>query len=281
MTATKTAAKERPSRAGTAMLLAAIAASPLAACRTVARVEWRPLEQGGPARPVERAEELLQHVVERNDGYGTLRARAKISLELELGPDKSEKLTASALLRVHRPGHFRLELRAYSGELLFDLVGSRGRHRVLYVAPALLAPASALSDLLPVLAADLRHLLRLDPQPSVERRAVEETVSLASGSQPLFEIREYGRGEEPVRRWTVFAASLAVARMEVSDEGGERTITFGDYETDGRIVIPRSFHLARVGQTFYWLSCTFEELEVDAKLDGSIFDFGPAGAREP
>jgi hypothetical protein len=265
----------RPRAARFGLLLAAASVIGVSGCNHP-REAWRALENTAAARPLGRPEELLRRVLDANDGYGTLSGRIDLSLEIELGEYRSEKLSASGLVRVRRPGHLRFELRDRTGELLLDMIVARGKSRAREISPRLYDRRSALVELAPVIAEDLRLLFRLDPRPNVTRVAAEETVSLASGSTPLFEIREYGPGEEAVRRMTVFASSLAIARMEIADDVGERTVTFGDHETNGRVAIPRSYHLARVGTYFYWLAFTLESFEIDAGLGDSVFD--PAGS---
>jgi hypothetical protein len=100
---------------------------------------------------------------------------------------------------------------------------------------------------------------------------MEETVTIASGHAPLYELREY-QGAELVRQTTIFAATLAISRSEISDgHGGLRTITFGDYERHGTVLLPRQIHLSREGRVSYWLAIQVESVTVDPQLDRRLF----------
>jgi hypothetical protein len=219
---------------------------------------------------VRDADELLQRVLQANDGYGTLRTVHDVALELVLGGHRSEKRTFRGVLAVRRPGHFRLAILGPVGLKLVDLLYMAGKTKVVHVAPEL-ARSSRLPAILDSIAADIAAIYRLDPQLHPSRRRLEESVSYASGQAPLYELKEYRRGEL-ARQLTIFAATLAVARMEVVDERGDsRTIVFGDYETHGKLLVPRSVHVAIEGRVFYWLAIRVEAVDVDVKLDDHLF----------
>ena len=131
--------------------------------------------------------------------------------------------------------------------------------------------SSRIGELAGDIAGDIAAIFRLDPQPHPTRRVLEETVAIASGSAPLYELREYGDADL-LRQTTVFAASLAISRCEVGDgRGGLRTITYGEYQRHGKLLVPRQIHLSREGQVFYWLAIEVESASVDVKLDDRLF----------
>jgi len=155
------------------------------------------------------------------------------------------------------------------GVRLIDLLYARGKTRILHVDRAL-QRSSRLPGIIESVARDIRAIYRLDPLPKTERRVMEETVSFASGRAPLFELREY-HGADLVRQMDIFAATLAIARSQVTEGLEIRTVTFGDYETDGKLMIPRRIHVAKEGQVFYWLSIQVESVSIDEELDEELF----------
>ncbi len=228
------------------------------------------LDHLGRAIPVADADTLLRRVLETNDGYGTLETVHRVTIEIALGEGRSEKRSFRALLAIRRPGHFRLHILGPMGIRLIDLLYERGRVRVVKVADEL-ARSSRLPEILDSIAGDIATIYRLDPQPHPTSRKLEESVSLASRAAPLYELREY-QGATQVRQLTIFAATLAISRVEEQGPGGEqRTVTYGDYRGDGKLVIPWSIHLSREGKVFYWLSVQVESATVDQKLDDRLF----------
>jgi outer membrane lipoprotein-sorting protein len=224
----------------------------------------------GPAIAVRDAEDLLQRTLTTNDGYGTLRTVHQVTIEIALGNRRSEKRSFRAVLAVHRPGHFRLNVLGPMGLKLIDLLYSEGTTKVVYLATEL-QRSSRMPEILDSMARDIASIFRLDPQLFPGRRRLEETVALASGRAPLYELKEY-RGEEVARQTTIFAATLAIARMETTDEQGAiRTITYGDYERRGKLLVPRSIHVAHEGASFYWLAIHVESVDVDVDLDDHLF----------
>jgi hypothetical protein len=237
-----------------------------------------PVSHLGRAIPVADGAELLRRVIAVNDGYGTLETVHSVTIEIALGKDRSEKRSFRGLLAIRRPGHFRLQILGPVGSKLLDLLYLAGQVKVVATAP-MLERSSKLPVLAESIARDIAAIYRLDPQPEVDRRAIEESVALASGRAPLYELKEYRKGQL-VRQLTIFAASLAVSRCELADgAGGLRTITYGDYERHRArkgdlphaLLVPRSLHLAREGRDFYWLSIRVESLILDTDLDKRLF----------
>jgi hypothetical protein len=228
------------------------------------------VDHGGRAASVPDARVLLDRVLAANDGYGTLETVHRVALEIMLGRHRSEKRLFRGALAIRRPGCFRLTILGPMGVKMCDLLYAEGRTKVAYLAPEL-SRASRFPEIIDSIAADIAAIYRLDPQPSVTSRHMEETVTLASQRAPLYELKEL-RERELVRQMTIFAATMAVARSEVSDgQGGLRTITYGDYETDGKVLVPRSIHVSKEGKIFYWLSIEVESVALDQKLDEHIF----------
>jgi hypothetical protein len=222
--------------------------------------------------------ELLRRVIAANDGYGTLETVHAVTIEIALGKERSEKRSFRGLLAIQRPGSFRLQILGPVGTRLLDLLYLAGKVKVVETAP-MLARSSKLPELAESIARDIAAIFRLDPQPEVDRRGIEESVALASGRAPLYELKEHRQGEL-VRQLTIFAATLAVSRAEVADgAGGLRTITYGDYQqhgvrkagAPGSLLVPRSIHLSREGGVFYWLSIRVESLILDTELDKRLF----------
>ncbi len=236
-----------------------------------------PVAHLGRAIPVADATDLLRRVIAANDGYGTLETVHQVSIEIALGRERSEKRSFRGLLAIRRPGSFRLQILGPVGARLLDLLYlPPGRVRVMATAP-MLARSSKLPELAESIARDIAAIFRLDPQPEADRRSLEESVALASGRAPLYELKEHHRGTL-VRQLTIFAATLAVSRCELADgAGGLRTITYGDYERHprpgeaGALLVPRSIHLAREGGSFYWLAIRVESLILDTDLDKRLF----------
>jgi hypothetical protein len=229
-----------------------------------------PVSHLGAAIPLGSAAELLERVRVVNDGYGTLRTLHNVTVEIALGGDRSEKRSFRAALAIRRPGHFRLTILGPLGLKLIDLLYAAGKTRVLHVEPAL-QRSSRLPEIVDSIAADIAAMYRLDPQLYASRSRMEETIALASGRAPLYDLKEY-RGEEIVRQMTIFAATLAISRMEVIGPHNDiRTITYGDYESRGKLLVPRSFLVAKEGDVFYWLSIQVEQVDVDLKLDDHLF----------
>jgi len=223
----------------------------------------------GAAQKLTGADELLRRTLAANDGYGTLTTVHKVTAEIALGGERSEKRSFRGVLAIRRPGHFRLQILGAMGLKLVDLLYAEGKTRVLHVEPAL-RRSSRLPEILESVAGDIRAVYRLDPTPEVERRKMEETVSLASGRAPLFNLQEF-RGKDLVRQMDIFAATLAIARSQVTEGLDIRTITYGAYETNGRLMVPRQIHVAKEGQVFYWLSIQVESVTMDEELDEELF----------
>lgn len=235
------------------------------------RVPSRVIQHKGPAVQVSSPKELLTKVQRVNDGYGTLKSVHKVALEIALGGDRSEKRTIRGALAIYRPGLFRLQILGPMGILLADLLYRSGEVKVIEVSDAL-KRSSRLPEILESIAGDLRAIYRLDPLPRYDRRKMEQTVSLASGATlPSYTLKEYRRGEL-VRQLDIFAASLAIGRTELVDEEGDvRTITYGDFRTDGKVVVPQRIHVAKEGKIFYWLSIEVESVTLDEDLDEDLF----------
>jgi hypothetical protein len=230
----------------------------------------KPVNHGGRARPVADARDLLAQLTLANDGWGTLETVHAVTIEIALGQHRSEKRSFRGLLAVRRPAHFRLQILGPAAIKLLDILYADGASRAVFVAPEL-ARSSRLPELVSSIAGDIAAVYRLDPQPVATRRHLEESISFASGRAPLYELKEY-RGETLIRQLTVFAATLAVSRCELADgHGGSRTIVFGDYEQHGKVLVPRSVHLAREGAAFYWLAIRVESVRLDVPLDKRLF----------
>ena len=227
------------------------------------------IEHAGPPIEFSSPRELIRRTLARNDGYRTLTTVHRVALEIAVSAKHSEKRSFRGALALRRPGHLRLQILGPMGVKVADLLHEQGRTRVLSVDRTL-ERSSRLSALLESIAGDIRAIYRLDSNPDVDRRRVEETVTLASRSAPLFNLREYRAGKL-VRQMDIFAATLAIARVQMLRGDNVLTITYGDYETDGNILIPRQIHVAREGPVFYWLSIRVESIELDPSLDKRIF----------
>jgi hypothetical protein len=156
------------------------------------------------------------------------------------------------------------------GLKLMDLLYREGNVQVIQLAKEL-RRNSRIGELAADIAADIAAVFQLDPQPQPTRRTVEESVALASGRAPLYEVREF-RDDLLLRQLTIFAATLALSRVEIPDgRGGSRTITYGDYEYFGHLAVPRHIHLAREGAATYWLAIQVESATIDPKLDKRLF----------
>jgi len=253
--------------------LPALLLTALAGCRSAPppRVRAVPVAQAGTPIKVADAEALLARVRQVNDGYRTLETVHQVTLEITLADGRSEKRSFRAMLAVKRPAQFRMQMLGPAGIKMIDLGYEGGRARLLQVAPEL-ARSSRLPAIMDSVAGDIATIFRLDPQPAATTRRMEESISLASGRAPLYELKEY-RDDERVRQLTVFAATLAISRSETSDgHGGSRTLTFGDYERLGSLLIPRNILLAREGAEHYWLAIYVESVIVDPPLDPRLFE---------
>jgi hypothetical protein len=238
-----------------------------------------PVNHGGRAIQLEDASKLLQRVTEANDGYGTLKSIHQVAIEIALGGDRQEQRTFKGVIAVRRPGAFRLRVLGPAGIDLFDLLYLSGKVKILHVAD-MLKRSSKLPQILSSVAEDIRTIYRLDPKPEVTRRKMEESVSLASGSAPLYVLRGY-RGDKLVREMDIFAASLAIARSEVvSQEGAVRTVTYGDYEQVGEVLVPRSIHVGTRGESFYWLSIKVKSVTLNEELNEELFTAGQSDEAE-
>lgn len=230
----------------------------------------RSVTHEGQAIPFERADELLRRISEVNDGYGTLSTVHKVTAEIALGGNRSEKRTFRGALALRRPRNFRLQILGPMGVKLADLLYDGGKTRVLHMDRNL-QRASRLPQIIESIAGDIRAIYRLDPLPHCTRRKLEASVSFASGAAPLYDLKEY-RGEEIVRQLDVFAATLAIARSQVVDEKADvRTVTYGGYESDGKLMVPKTIHVAKEGTVFYWLSIQVESVTIDEELDDELF----------
>jgi hypothetical protein len=227
------------------------------------------VEHLGRAKTFSSPKELLQQTLAKNDGYGTLTTIHKVTLEIAIQGDRSEKRAFRAALAIRRPGHFRLQILGPMGVKLVDLLYVRGEVKVLTVDRAL-QRSSRLPEILESVAGDIRAMYRLDPVPEIDRRRADESVTLATGRTPLYNLREYRRGEL-VRQMDIFAATLAIARSQVVRGVDIRTITYGGYETNGKLMIPKRIHVAKEGSVFYWLSIQVESVTIDESLDEELF----------
>lgn len=232
-------------------------------------VPVRPVDHRGTAQKIASPEQLLERVTAVNDGYGTLTTVHQVTVEIALGGDRSEKRSFRGALAIRRPAHFRLQILGPMGIKLVDLLYVRGKASVLYLEPKL-QMSSRLPEIIQSIAGDIRAIYRLDPCPHADRRRMEETVTLASGRAPLFDLKEY-RGKDLVRQMDIFGNTLAVARSQVVEGIDIRTITYGDYEAHGELLVPRSIHVAKEGTVFYWLSIQVESVSIDEELDEDIF----------
>ena len=249
------------------VLLLALAG--LAACPLPPRPRTG-VNHNGMALPVKGPDDLLRRVRQANHGYSELKTVHEVTIVITPNADREEKRFVRGMLAVRRPGLFRLVILGPGGIKLMDVLFGAGRHKVLHLAPTL-EKSSLLPTIIASLCQDIRTIYDLGPSPFVTRRAVDETVATASGNAPLFDIKEYRRGTI-VRSLTVFASTLAVSRVhEVDLRGDSRTITFGDYESDGKLLVPRSFHVAHTGSLDYWLMIRVKEVTFDEKLDDRLF----------
>ena len=215
-------------------------------------------------------EGLLARVREANTGYTELKTVHEVTIVITPDEKREEKRFVRGVLAVRRPDLFRLMILGSGGFKLMDILYGGGQHKVLYLAPTL-GRSSLLPTIIASLCQDIRAMYDLIPSPPVTRRVVDETVASASGRTPLFDIKEFHH-EVIVRRLTIFASTLAISRIHEEDRrGNSRTITFGDYETDGRRLVPRSFHVARSGSLDYWLMIRVKEVTLDEKLDDALF----------
>lgn len=246
------------------------------ACGRTVQVATSPVDHVGKAIPFAEADALLRAVLEANDSYRGLETVHRVTLELSLDGQRSEKQIFTAALAVRRPAEFRLQLLGPMGAKAMDVLYRSGQTQVLQVASEL-QRSSRLPSVIQSVAGDIAAMFRLDPQPRSTRRSLEESLSLASGRAPLYELREYA-GDVLVRQLTVFASSLAVARCELSDgRGGSRVITYGDYKRRGGLLLPTSFLLQREGELSYWLSIRVDSVSIDPELDERLFQGGGGG----
>ncbi len=228
------------------------------------------VDHKGMAQRIKGPDELLQKVRRANFGYAQLRTVHEVTIVITPDADREEKRFVRGVLAVRRPDLFRLAILGPGGIKLMDVLYGGGRHRVLHLAPTL-AKSSLLPTIIASLCQDIRAMYDLSPSPFTTRRAVEDTVAVASGNAPLFDLKEYHQ-DNIVRRLTIFASTLAISRIhEVDARGESRTITFGDYESDGRVLVPRSFHVARSGSLDYWLMIRVKEVALDEELDDRLF----------
>jgi len=241
----------------------------LAGCPAPPRPRYG-VDHKGMAQRVTDPDDLLRRVRQINTGYAELKTVHEVTIVITPDENREEKRFVRGVLAVRRPDLFRLVLLGPGGIKLMDILYGAGRHKVLHLAPTL-DRSSLLPTIIASLCQDIRAMYDLAPSPFVTRRAVEETVASASGNTPLYDLKEYRRGTI-VRRMTIFASTLAISRVhEVDDRGDSRTITFGDYETDGRVLVPRSFHVARTGKLDYWLMIRVKEVTLDEGLDDRLF----------
>ena len=228
------------------------------------------IDHNGLARQVKGPDELLGKVDKANYSYAQMKTVHAVTLVITPNEDREEKRFLRGVLAVRRPDLFRLVVLGPGGIKLMDILYGGGRHKVLHLAPGL-GKSSLLPGIVASLCADIRAIYNLTPAPPSDRRVVEETVAVASRRAPLFDIKEY-RGVDIVRRLTVFASTMAISRLHEEDRRGEsRTITFGDYESDGQRLIPMTIHVARSGSLDYWLLIRVKQISFDEELDDRLF----------
>lgn len=228
-----------------------------------------PVLHSGAAARFDTAERLLAAVARHNDHYRTLRATHRVVLEIATEDGRREHHACTGVVAVQRPDRLRLVALGAVGMKLFDLLYVAGEARAVSIAPQL-ARGQLLPQILRSVAGDLRAIYRLAPPLPRDRLQLEASYS-ARGHAPLFEVTAYREGRQ-VQQLVVFAASLAVARAEEPLPGGEtRTVTYGDYERRGELLVPRSILVAREGAISYWLSIQVEQLEIDPPLDAQLF----------
>jgi hypothetical protein len=219
---------------------------------------------------VKDADELYRRIIETNDGYGTLQTTHKIDLEIVLSGDRTEKKSFRAVLAINRPRLFRLNILGPMGAKLLDLLYEGGRHTLLYLDQAL-KKSSRFPEIIDSMVGDLRAIYRLDPLPSNMQRKMRFTQNSSTLDVPLYSLNEY-RDDNLIGQMDAFATTLAIARSEGVDQSGNvRKITYRDYETDGKVMIPRTIRLTKEGPIFYWLSIKVESIALDQKQDERLF----------
>jgi hypothetical protein len=249
----------------------------LCACPPPPR-QWTPVSHGGEGQRLTEVGELMLRVVAVNEGYKTLRSVQRVTLQIAGRGRRSEKRFLRAVVAVKRPDRFRLNVLGPAGVKLIDLLYIGGRYQVLHLQQRL-RRSSRMPEILESLCGDLRAIYRLDPLPKLERITLEESVASTSGRTPLFDLKGY-RGTDLVQTLTVFASTLAISRVEELHPDGEiRTVTFGDYQSDGKLMMPWSMHVARDGHLSYWLLIQVQELDLDVPLDERLFSPASDAAR--
>lgn len=225
----------------------------------------------GPPIHVSSEDDLLKKVFLANDAFGTMKMVHQVAIEIAIGGGHSEKRKFKAILAIRRPAYFRLFILGPMDTKLIDLGYAAGKVKTFFIAPEFLR-ASRLPEIIQSMAKDIATIYRLDPQPLVDKRRMEDNRALSSGRSPFYILKEYYRGEL-IRKMSIFTASLAIARTEViDDQHHNRNITYGDYEAWGNLLIPRSIQLAKEGPIFYWLTIRVDSVLVDQPLDEQLFN---------
>jgi len=227
-----------------------------------------PVQHLGPARPVDGPQGLLSAVAAANDGYRTLKQVHRVAIEFVLPNGRQEQRACRGVLAISRPSRFRLTAITGRGVKLFDILHVAGKSHALHLPPQ--DRHGRLPQVVASIAEDIRAIYRLHPVPATDTHRIEERV--AASAAPLTDLRGY-RGGQLVSEMTVFARSLAVARTELLGPGSQvRTITYGDYEHHGRLVVPRTIVVSNDGPLAYWLRIRVERTEIDPVLDPRLFE---------
>ncbi|MFH1132551.1 MAG: hypothetical protein V1754_14535 [Pseudomonadota bacterium] len=229
------------------------------------------IDHTGKAKKIASAKKLIQEIQRYNDSYRTMQIDCQVALEIVAEDNLRDVRAFNATLTIQKPGEFHLSFVSEIGEKMVELFYRNGKAIILFVAKSL-RETSVLPGIISSVANDIRAVFRLEPKLVPDRVEMEETVSFASGSAPLFDLKQY-KDDLLVLQTTVFAASLTISRNDWFDEKGTtRTIVFGDYHRHGTVPVPHSVIVSTRGKTEYWFSVNVRSVQVNVELKKGWFN---------
>lgn len=243
---------------------------PLWGCKTKPpRYPILPVYHSGQTKRFKDGNDLHAALRLTQDNYRRKTETLRIAIERTLKNGSTLRSSFRAVLRVERPRSLHLTIYTSMRIKILDVlvVGNKQTVKFRTKKTELVA---VVEKLMSSLVDDLKVINRFDPQPQVDRRTIEETISLRSQTDPTFSLFEYS-GDRLRRQWSAYAASLAVTRLEDHYQGDNiRTVLFGGFENHQGVILPRKVMVTHEGALTQWTSIEVLKARIDGPPDSAL-----------
>ena|GEM_PF-6754280 len=232
------------------------------ACSKPPRYPILPVYHSGETKRFKTGINLFAAMRSAQDNYRRKKETWRLAIERTLANGSTLRGSFKATLSVERPHALHLSIYTSMRIKLLEVlvVGKKRTIKFRNKKPEL---AQDLMKLLDTLLDDIQAINRFDPQPKIDRRKIEETISLRAQSDPTFSLKEYS-GDRLRRQWSAYAASLAITRLEDHHRDDDiRTIIFGDFEKHQGVIVPQKIVVTHEGALTQWTSIEVIRTRVD------------------